>query len=68
MVPGDRNDVGGEYPNPAGVRTAPDCCCPRADASLRPVPWRRMAWVTWRQHRLALAGVVALFGVAASTC
>ena len=24
-----------------------------------------MAWVTWRQHRLALAGVVALFGAAA---
>ena len=24
-----------------------------------------MAWVTWRQHRLALAGVVAVFGVAA---
>ena len=38
---------------------------PDGRASLRPVPWRRMAWVTWRQHRLALAGVVALFGVAA---
>jgi ABC-type transport system involved in multi-copper enzyme maturation permease subunit len=24
-----------------------------------------MAWVTWRQHRLTLAGVVAVFGVAA---
>jgi len=24
-----------------------------------------MAWATWRQHRLALAGVAALFGVAA---
>ncbi len=35
------------------------------DAGLRPVPWHRMAWVTWRQHRLALAGVAALFGVAA---
>jgi hypothetical protein len=23
------------------------------DATLRPVPWRRMAGVTWRQHRLA---------------
>jgi hypothetical protein len=34
-------------------------------ACRRSVPWRRMAWVTWRQHRLALAGVVALFGVAA---
>ena len=32
--------------------------------SLRPVPWRSMAWVVWRQHRLALVGVVALFGVA----
>src|SRR6266851_1536956 len=24
---------------------------PEHDARLRPVPWRRMAWVTWRQHR-----------------
>ena len=32
------------------------------DASLRPVPWRRMAWVTWRQHRIALAGVAAFLG------
>jgi hypothetical protein len=39
---------------------------PAGDAALRPVPWRRMAWVTWRQHRLALAGVAALFGVAAA--
>ena len=37
---------------------------PRHDG-LRPVPWRRMAWVTWRQHRFALAGAAALFGVAA---
>ena len=35
---------------------------PKRDTSLRPLPWRRMAWVTWRQHRLALAGVVAVFG------
>jgi hypothetical protein len=34
------------------------------DASLLPLPWRRMAWVTWRQHRAALAGVVALLGAA----
>jgi hypothetical protein len=33
---------------------------PEDDASPRPVPWRRMAWVTWRQHRFALAGAVAL--------
>ena len=32
------------------------------DASLRPLPWRRMAWVTWRQHRLALTGIAALLG------
>jgi hypothetical protein len=34
--------------------------------SLKPVPWRRMAWVTWRQHRLAFAGVAVLFSVAAA--
>ncbi len=38
---------------------------PEEDASLRPVPWRRMAWVTWRQHRFALAGVAALLGAPA---
>jgi hypothetical protein len=35
------------------------------DASLRPLPWRRMAGVTWRQHRFALAGVATLLGVLA---
>ena len=35
------------------------------DASLRPLPWRRMAWVTWRQHRTALAGMAALLGALA---
>lgn len=38
---------------------------PRPDTSLRPVPWRRMAWVTWRHHRLTLAGVVAVLGAVA---
>jgi len=38
---------------------------PQHDAGLRPVPWRRMAWVTWRQHRAALAGVAALLGALA---
>jgi hypothetical protein len=37
----------------------------RADASLRPLPWRRMAWVTWRQHQAALLGATALLGAAA---
>ena len=35
------------------------------DAGLRPVPWRRMAGVTWRQHRIALAGVAVLLGALA---
>jgi hypothetical protein len=35
---------------------------PEQNASLRPLPWRRMAWVTWRQHRVALGGVAALLG------
>jgi hypothetical protein len=34
-------------------------------ASPRPLPWRRMAWVIWRQHRLGLAGVGAMFAVIA---
>ena len=38
---------------------------PGKDAGPRPVPWRRMAWVTWRQHRIALAGVAALLGAGA---
>ena len=28
--------------------------------ALRPVPWRRMIWVTWRQHRGMLTGVTAV--------
>jgi len=35
------------------------------DISLRPLPWRRMAGVTWRQHRFALLGVVTLLGALA---
>jgi len=38
---------------------------PAKDASLRPVPWRRMAWVSWRHHRVALGGVVVFLGVLA---
>lgn len=34
-------------------------------ARLRPVPWRRMAGVTWRQHRTALAGAAVLLGALA---
>jgi hypothetical protein len=35
---------------------------PDDDSSLRPVPWRRMAGVTWRQHRFALVGAATLLG------
>ena len=35
---------------------------PAHDARPRPVPWRQMAWVTWRQHRAALGGVAAFLG------
>ena len=35
---------------------------PEEDTSLRPVPWRRMSWVTWRQHRGTLAGVAVFLG------
>jgi len=38
---------------------------PVEDTGPRPVLWRRMAWVTWRQHRTALAGVAALLGALA---
>ena len=31
-------------------------------ARRRPVPWTRLAWVTWRQHRFMLAGVATLLG------
>ena len=32
------------------------------EPSLRPLAWRRMAWVVWRQHRGALVGVAGLAG------
>jgi hypothetical protein len=38
---------------------------PERDAGSRPVPWRRMAWVTWRQHRVALSGMVVFLGALA---
>jgi len=31
----------------------------------RPVPWTRLAWVTWRQHRAALIGAAAFLGAIA---
>ncbi len=34
-------------------------------AAQRPVPWRRMAGVTWRQHRAALVGLAVFLGALA---
>jgi multisubunit Na+/H+ antiporter MnhB subunit len=33
-----------------------------SEETLRPLAWRRMAWVIWRQHRVALAAVATLVG------
>jgi hypothetical protein len=35
---------------------------PRESAGARAVPWRRMAWVIWRQHRIALTGAAMFLG------
>jgi hypothetical protein len=34
----------------------------RSASRSRLVPWTKLVWVTWRQHRVALAGVAALLG------
>jgi hypothetical protein len=38
---------------------------PEDDTRPPPVPWRRMAWVTWRQHRFTLAAVAVFLGALA---
>jgi ABC-2 family transporter protein len=38
---------------------------PAQSTALRPLPWRRMVWVTWRQHRPTLLSVPALLGAVA---
>jgi hypothetical protein len=35
------------------------------DPAPRPVPWRNLVWVTWRQHRVALIGATAVLGALA---
>jgi len=37
----------------------------RRDPARRPLPWRRMGWVLWRQHRVAFVGLAALLGALA---
>jgi hypothetical protein len=49
------------------VNTVAMSTVPRREQVRSPrVPWRRIAWVIWRQHRLAIAGVLALLAVAAA--
>jgi ABC-2 family transporter protein len=38
---------------------------PGHNESPRPVPWRQLAWVSWRQYRFSLAGAVVFLGVLA---
>jgi ABC-type transport system involved in multi-copper enzyme maturation permease subunit len=38
---------------------------PGQDTPPRPLPWRRMAWVTWRQQRATLISVPAVLGAVA---
>jgi hypothetical protein len=38
---------------------------PGQDTTPRPVPWRRMAWVAWRQHRATLISVPAVLAAVA---
>jgi hypothetical protein len=39
---------------------------PAKDSGLRPLPWRRIVWVSWRHHRVALGGVAVFLGVLAT--
>jgi hypothetical protein len=47
------------------VTTTAVSTTPRRQDASRPVPWRRMAWVIWRQYRLTIGGVIALLAAAA---
>jgi hypothetical protein len=37
---------------------------PDHEAGPQPVPWRGMVWVSWRQHRATLAGLIAVLAAA----
>jgi ABC-2 family transporter protein len=58
-------------PRPPGATTTPSSAARTPTPTLtvaapatrrRPVPWTKLAWVTWRQHRAALAGAATLLG------
>jgi len=38
---------------------------PPGDSRIRPVPWRRLAWVSWRQYRPSAVGTATFLGVLA---
>jgi hypothetical protein len=38
---------------------------PGRDTTLPPIPWSKLAWVSWRQYRIALLGAVIFLGVLA---
>src|SRR3984957_9003386 len=48
---------------PMSVLTMP--AQPDQDTAPRPVPWRRMAWITWRQQRATLIAVPAVLAAVA---
>jgi hypothetical protein len=57
---------GSAAPSPAAraiLAGPPAAAAAGPGARRRPVPWTRLAWVTWRQHRFMLAGVATLLGV-----
>jgi hypothetical protein len=39
---------------------------PGQDRSLRPVPWRRLGWVSWRQYRFSVVGAAVFLVVLAA--
>lgn len=47
------------------VLSLPVQVTPDPAAALRPVPWHRMIWVTWRQHRGMLIGLTAVYAAVA---
>ncbi|HEX9518166.1 MAG TPA: hypothetical protein VF940_18530 [Streptosporangiaceae bacterium] len=45
---------------------APPGSARQVRAASEPIPWRQLAWVTWRQHRTAVAGILTALAVAAA--
>ena len=64
-VPHSRSAHAADGGSPMSVLTLPAQPGQETDAALRPVPWRRMAWVTWRQHRGTLISVAAVLAAVA---